>query len=363
MAVSESKNHDLRNAVCIGALSLGVAFISASFVIRVVHVFFTSAGWEDSLDANDPIASLLVMIGISSVVYNLLTRIKDRHGLIASFEGACWLIGLVPVLFWMIHTGRGLPDISDYRYLGLILVIAAICSRIIRALLPKSATVSPGVLPQADYDSEVAGDNDNRSSPHQSASDARKGNTAVRKWMLITAAGAAIAVSAFIPRTFPLLDTESTADTEDNCRVWYNNKVVSLYKGRIELWAEWSNALNAFVKESGRDEQIISEIDAGKAPAQLTDRPEMLDKWLAAQDDVSIEVDIALLDDHWDDDEMRKIVRVRLIEMQLLMDALALDFLLADTAGFYPFPGFQDLESDLQTAMLGLEKACDLESN
>ena len=47
--------------------------------------------------------------------------------------------------------------------------------------------------------------------------------------------------------------------------------------------------------------------------------------------------------------------------MQALMDVLTLEFLLADTAGFYPFPDSQGLKTDLRRAALGLEKACDLE--
>ena len=46
----------------VGALSLGVAFMSSTFAIRVIHTFVTSAGWEDSLDSNDPISSLVAMI-------------------------------------------------------------------------------------------------------------------------------------------------------------------------------------------------------------------------------------------------------------------------------------------------------------
>ena len=54
---------------------------------------------------------------------------------------------------------------------------------------------------------------------------------------------------------------------------------------------------------------------------------------------------------------------VRLSELQALMDVLTSDILLADTAGFYPFPDIQGLQTDLTRAALGLAKACELETN
>ena len=116
-----------------------------------------------------------------------------------------------------------------------------------------------------------------------------------------------------------------------------------------------------FVEEPGRNEQVLSEIDEGSAPAELVDRPRVIREWLAAQDDLQIEIEIALLDDNWDDDEMKRIAAVRVVGMQALVDVLTLDILLADTAGFYPFPDLQGLVADLEMASLGLERACDLE--
>ena len=51
---------------------------------------------------------------------------------------------------------------------------------------------------------------------------------------------------------------------------------------------------------------------------------------------------------------------MRMVEMGALMDALTLEFLLADAAGFHPFPDSKGLEDDLRLAALGLERACDL---
>ena len=81
----------------LGAISLGVAFMSAPFVVQVIHAGFTTATWGDSISADDAIANMVAMIAITSVVYNLLAKIKSRYGLIACLEGACWLLGLVPI--------------------------------------------------------------------------------------------------------------------------------------------------------------------------------------------------------------------------------------------------------------------------
>lgn len=365
--MSDSQAHELRDSVYVGALSLGVALMSSSLVIRVVNTFLTSAGWEDSLDTNDPISSLVAMIAISGVVYSLLTRIKNRYGLIASLEGACWITGFVPILFWTIDKGRVLPDIANFPYLGLILFVAAICLGVVRAWLhksiPMSTIPSPGELSSIGDDDEVSAQGGSDPSPHRSMGAGQGRNSAARRWMLVLAAAAAIAVAALVPRTFPLIDPESTSDPAENCRAWYDTRVVHLYKGQLSQWAEWSNALNAFVDEPGRTERVLSEIDTETAPAELTDRPRAIREWSAAQDDLQIEIDIALLDDHWDDDEMRSIASVRMIEMQALMDVLTLDILLADTVDFYPFPDSQDLQTDLRMAALGLERACDLEGN
>ena len=365
--MSDSQAHEPRDSVYVGALSLGVAFMSSSFAIRVVHTFFTSAGWEDSLDSNDPISNLVAMIAISSVVYNLLTKIKNRYGLIASLEGACWITGSIPILYWIVYKGRVLPAIDDYPYLGLFLFVAAICLGVVRSWLQKSTPMStlpsPGDLSHIGDDGEVGAEGGNGPSPNQSTSGAQGGNSTARKWMLVMAAAAAIVVATLIPRTFPLITRESTADPAENCRGWYDTRVVSLYKGQVSQWVEWSNALNAFVEEPGRNEQILSEINAGSAPAELVDRARAIREWSAAQDDLEIEIDIALLDDHWDDDEMKRIAAVRIVEMQALMAVLTMDILLADTAGFYPFPNSQGLETDLKMAARGLERACDLEGN
>ena len=358
--MSNSQPPNIRDSVYVGALSLGVAFMSSSFVIRVVHTSFTSAGWKDSLDGpNDPIASLIAMIAISSVVYSLLTRIKNRYGLLASFEGACWLIGSVPILFWTIDKGRVLPDIADYRYLGLFLMIAAVCLHAVRSRLPKSSLRTSSAISQVGDDSEVAEGGGNEPPPHEATSGGQEGKTTARRWMLGLAAGAVIVVAALVPQSFPLLPSESVPDPAENCRGWHDTKVIPLYESRLSLWSEWSNALNIFIGQPGVEERILSEIDAGMAPATLLDRPEANRKWAAAQDLREVESAIALLDDRFDDREVRRVAMVRLSEMQALMDALAIDFLLADIAGFYPLPDAEGLETELRRAALGLESACD----
>ena len=179
--------------------------------------------------------------------------------------------------------------------------------------------------------------------------------------MLVVAAGMAIVVAALVPRSFPLFVTESAADPEENCRNWYNDEFVSLYKGRASLWVEWSEALKDFVNEPERKEQFLAEIAASESLTDLVDhRSEAIRKWTAAQDDLEIEIDIALLDDHWDSEEMRRIATIRLPDIQGLIDLIPLNTLLADAAGFYPFPDSQGLVTDLRRAALGLKKACDL---
>ena len=219
----------------VGALSLGMALMSSSFVIRVVHTFITSAGWEDSLDSDGPISSMVAMIAISSVAYNLLTKIRNRYGLIASIEGACWITGFIPILYWIINKGRALPTIDNYPYLALFLFVAATCLGAVRSWLQKSTPMSPhpspGDLSHIGDDSEVGEEGGNGPSPHQSTSGGQGGNSTTRRWMLVVAASAAIVVAALIPRTFPLTAPEGTADPAENCRDWYDTRVVSLYKG------------------------------------------------------------------------------------------------------------------------------------
>lgn len=362
MAMSKARTHDLRDSVYIGALSLAVAFMSSTFVIRVVHTSITSAGWEDSLDSNDPVSSMVAMIAISSVVYSLLTRIKNRYGLIASFEGACWLIGSVPILFWIIHQGRVLPDISDFPYLGSLLVIAAVFLHVLRSRTLKSARRSSGDMSQVGDDSEVAEESGNDRTPHQPMASGQQGKSRARRWMLGVAAGAAIVVAALIPRSFPLLDTESAANSEDDCRPWYDSKVVALYKGRLALWVEWSKALKAFVNSPEKQDEILADPVLSASIADLIDQRSTVSmKHEVAQDDLDLEIEIAFLgDDYWDADEMKSIAAVRIAEMQALMDALTLEFILADAVGFYPFPDSEGLETDLRMAALGLERACGL---
>lgn len=360
--MSNSQTHALRDTVYVGALSLGVAFISSGFVIRVVHTFITSAGWEDSLDTDDPISSLVAMIAISGAVYTLLTRIKNRYGLIAALEGACWITGLVPILFWTIHKGRVLPDISDYRYLGLMLFVTAICLGIVRTRLHKSTLARPADASQGGGDSEVAKEGGSEPSPQPPLSDGQGRNPTARRWMLMAAAGIAIVVAALVPRSFPLLDTESAAYSEDDCRAWYDSKVVALYKGPVALWVEWSEALKAFVNSPEKQEEILADPTLTASTADLIDRRSTaIGKHEAAQDALDVEIEIAFLgDEYWDADEMRSIATVRIVEMSALLDALTLESLLADTVGFYPFPDAEGLEDDLRMAALGLERACGL---
>ena len=111
-----------------------------------------------------------------------------------------------------------------------------------------------------------------------------------------------------------------------------------------------------------RNERLLSDIDAGVAPAELLNRRKVGDKWFAAQDIFDIEVEMTVLDGHWDDDEMKRVAAASVVQMRALMEVLAMENLLANTVGFPPFPDSQSLNADLRRATLGLEKACGLET-
>ena len=106
----------------------------------------------------------------------------------------------------------------------------------------------------------------------------------------------------------------------------------------------------------------MSDIDAGVAPAELLNRGEVTDEWFVAQDIFDVEVEMAVLDGHWDDDESRRVAAASVVQMRAIAELLALDNLLANTVGFPPFPDSQGFNTDLRRATLGLEKACGLET-
>ena len=267
----------------LGALSLGVAFMSTRFVVQVVHTGLTTAAWGDSIDADDPIANMVAMIAITSVVYNLLTKIRNRYGLIACLEGACWMVGSIPILYWLITQGRALPSIDNYEYLGLVLFIAAICLAVLRSRLKKSTAMaassdSPGPTPAEDGakgETEVSND----PPPRRQGRGGRWRDAKVRRWMWVAAAVVAVAVAAVVPRSFPLWTSESSDEPVDDCQSWYNERVLPIFKDKAQQWVGWANALDTFVKDPERHEQLLSDIDAGLAPAEVLNRREVGDQW------------------------------------------------------------------------------------
>ena len=364
--MKDSQALGLRESVYLGALSLGVAFMSTPFVIQVIHTGLTTAAWGDSTNADDPIANMVAMIAITSVVYNLFTKIKNRYGLIACLEGACWMVGLVPIFYWLITKGRALPSIDNYPYLGLFLFIGAICLGILRSRLKKPTAIAVSSdlhsPPPTEDDARLVAEAINDSPPRQQESGGRGGDTKARRWILVAAAGVMVAVAAAIPRSFPLWTSESSDEPVENCQSWYNARVLPIFKNKAPQWVGWANALDTFAKEPERNERLLSDIDAGVAPAELLNRRKVGDKWFAAQDIFDVAVEMTVLDGHWDDDEMKRVAAASVVEMRALMELLALDNLLANTVGFPPFPDSQSFNADLRRATLGLEKACGLET-
>ena len=352
-----------RESVYLGALSLGVAFMSTRFVIEVIHTGLTTAAWGDSIKAADPIANMVAMIAITSVVYNLLTKIKNRYGLIACLEGACWMLGLVPISYWLITKGTALPSIDNYSYLGLILFIGAICLNILRSRLKEPTAIAASSdshsPPPTEDDARLVAEAINDPPPRQQESGGRWGDTKARRWILFAAA---VVVAAAVPRSFPLWTSEGSDEPVDNCQSWYNERVVPIFQNKAAQWVGWVNALDTFAHEPERNERLLSDIDAGVAPAELLNRRKVGDKWFAAQDNFNVEVEMTVLDGHWDDDEMKRVAAASVVRMRALMELLALDNLLANTVGFPPFPHFQSINLDLRRATLGLEKACGLET-
>lgn len=348
----------LTESVYLGVLSLGVAFMSTGLVTQAIHAGFTTAAWGDSVNVGDPIANTVAMIAITSVVYNLLTKIRNRHGLVACLEGVCWMVGLVPILYWLITIGRNaLPSIDTYPYLGLILWIGAICLHILRSqLTTSSATAASDVHSSPPTDpARLAEDAISDPPPRQQEADTR-----TRKWVRIVAAGALLVVAVLVARSFPLLTSESSDGPVDDCRSWYNERVVPIFNNTVPQWVGWGNALDSFIEDPERNERLMSDINVGKAPVELLSRSKVGNKWFAAQDLSNVEVERAALDGHWDDDEVTRAAAASAIEMRAIVDLLALDDLLANTVGFPPFPHSQSLGTDLRRAILGLEKACGL---
>ena len=326
--MKDSKALGLGESVYLGALSLGVAFMSIHFVVLVIHTGFTSATWGESLNAGDPIANMVAMIAITSVVYNLLTKIKNRYGLIACLEGACWMLGLVPISYWLITKGSVLlPSIDNYPYLGLILYIGAICLNILRSRLKKPTTIA------ASPDSHSPPPT-NDPPPRQQGSGGRWGDTKARRWIKVAAAVVILAVAAAVARSFPLWTPESPDEPVDNCPSWYNERVVPIFKDKVPQWVGWGNALDTFAREPERNERLLSDIDAGVSPAELLNRGEVTDEWFVAQDIFDVEVEMAVLDGHWDDDESRRVAAASVVQMRAIAELLALDNLLANTVGF-----------------------------
>lgn len=361
-----SRDLGVRESVYLGILSVGVAFMSTRFVVQVVHTGLTTAVWGDSVDATDPLANMLAMIAIASVVYNLLTKIANRHGLLAPLEGACWMVGLVPVGYWLVTKGKTLPPIDNHRYLGLFLVVGAICLGFLRYRLKKStatgATSDSFSQRPTDEDRILPAKAINGPPSRQQEGDGRWGGTKTRRWMLVAAAGLMVAWSAVIPNAYPLWAPDDAVESVDICEDWYNAIVVPIWKDQAPLWAEWANALDAFVRVPARDEQLSSDIDAGVAPAELRDRRALGDKFFAAQDRFNVEVELTILDGHWDDEETRRVATASAVQMRALMDLVALTDILADAVDFPPFPDSEQFNVDLRRATLGLERACGSEA-
>lgn len=342
--------------------------MSTRFVIEVMHTGLTTAAWGESLDAEEPIANMVAMIAISSVVYNLLIKINSKHGLIACVEGACWMVGSIPIFYWLITKGRALPSIDNYRYLGLILVIAAICLGFVRSRLKRlSANASFSVPPslsttETEADAILTVDAVSDPPLRKRGNRGRWSNTRARRWILVAAAAAIVAVSAAVPMSFPLRTSEASAEPRGSCQDWYNARVVPIFENQAEQWIGWANALHSFADEPERREQLVSDIDIGKAPAELLNLRETGDNWFVAQDNFEAEFEITVLDDRWDDDEMKRVADASTVQMRALIDLMALQSLLADSVGFPPFPDAQGFTADLGSAALGLEKACALET-
>ena len=118
------------------------------------------------------------------------------YGLIACLEGACWLLGLVPILYWLITKGRALlPSIDNYRYLGLILYIGAICLGFLRYQLKKPTAIAASSdshdPPPTEDDARPVAEAINDPPPRQQESGGRGGDTKARRWMLVAAARSA----------------------------------------------------------------------------------------------------------------------------------------------------------------------------
>lgn len=117
-----------KDTVILGTLSLGVAFMSSAFVLRLIHTGITTAGWDDLLPADDPTSSLLAVIAISTVIYNVLARIKSEQNLTASVCGAFVMLGVVGTLAWLIGNTHAQGASINYLYSGIsFFVCAALC--------------------------------------------------------------------------------------------------------------------------------------------------------------------------------------------------------------------------------------------
>lgn len=117
-----------KDTVTLGTLSLGVAFISSEFVLRLIHTGITTTEWDDPLPADDPTSSLLAIIAISTIIYNVLAKIKNEQHMTASVCGAFVMLGVVGTLAWLIGNTHAQGASITYLYSGIsFFVFAALC--------------------------------------------------------------------------------------------------------------------------------------------------------------------------------------------------------------------------------------------
>lgn len=117
-----------KDTVILGTLSLGVAYLSSGFVLRLIHTGITTTEWGDPLPADDPTSSLLAVIAISTVIYNVLAKIKSEQNMTASVCGAFVMLGVVGTLAWLIGNSQAQSVSTSYLYSGIsFFVFAALC--------------------------------------------------------------------------------------------------------------------------------------------------------------------------------------------------------------------------------------------
>ena len=128
MATKDIQALGWKDTALLGLLSLWVAFMSSEFVIRAIHTGTTTANWGDPLTAGDGVDSLIAMIAISSIIYNLLSKVNSEHNLWAALGGACLIISAVGIFTWAIDEGNALPTGKSYLGVGILFFLFAIIS-------------------------------------------------------------------------------------------------------------------------------------------------------------------------------------------------------------------------------------------